>query len=1393
MNLRTTFLLLLLAAGAAAALYYQDALVARFGAAPRPAGADSPTLAILENAFRPSRLVRVEVENGGRVELVRTGKAWSLPGGWPTRGPEVRELVDLLAGLSSRFEPIHAGDAADLKPYGLDESQKPVRVTVTVESLGPEKASTYRLLVGEPPEFAGNPFTRPTYIRLDGQPEVVRAAPGLLAVLTRPADAYRKRQLFPDVQSYRIADARPSFPGDPDTPPPPVALLDAKGVHAAGPDGTWTLKRTAPPGAEPQKPLADLTAERLAARWELAEPVADRVDPERLKNVLAAVPELWVEGFVNNADPAKTGLDKPERTVLVEFDDRAPVKLLIGQVSRVVEKAAPPPPPANPFSPPPPPPPATREEYRYAKLPDNPQVFEVRSDKLGDLFVAPNSLRDAKLFRFRPADVQRVEVIRSDARIILAKEKDEATKDERWRIVEPVKADAEVGKVTELLDRIAELQASGPDIVDKADPKAYGLDPGVNVPHVTLTVTEEVPGNGDAKDKTKQTRTLTLRVGRHDDDKKKVHVQAADNPRIDTVGDEFLKLFDRPVLAYRGRRVLDVPVKQIASITVQRGGEKYRLEQAGGAWKLAEPVSAPADAAKAGQLANELSRLEVAEYVSDAPKPEELANDGLNQPALSATLTFTDAAQPPKTLQIGKPREGKPEVYARLADAPGVFALRESVKSTLDQPSLAYRPLQLWQLAAGSINAIEVQHGNDKYRLSRDGASWKISDPFDAPASAQAVQPLLGQLTAPRAERYEAQKTDDPAKYGLDTPELRVTVHADGQAAPKGLVVGKPAAADAKGRFAKPADGDAVVVIPEALVQAAERPALALLDRHLLGLNSNLIQQVRGTGPEGTWELKRAGGAWQITSTTPPAAADRQAAEALVRPWADLQAASFAAYGPQTDFAKYGLDRPQTTVTVTLLPLTGGTPESHTLALGRKVDGGDSVYARLDNGPGVAVLPAAAARELTHGALDFVDRTLLAFDPTELVAICRKGGAGDLELTRTDDGWQIVKPSVHKADQPGLEELAERLGGLRAARVAALDSSNLHAFGLDVPAATVTLVVKGKDGKPTEKLLHIGSPAPPHDGAGRPPVGEERFVQVDGSVRVAVLPAALTKRLLAEPLKFRDRTVARFADADRAFVEHGGRKVIFAKVDGTWKVTDPLSAEAEQMELDDLVNSVARLRADELVAERPADLKQYGLDKPEARWRFLAGDREVLNLLVGKRDEATGRNYAKTAAGDLVFLLDPTLSHRLLAEYRKRSLWSSLDAAQAETLVYNVGGATLVLQKADSAWQVAGKPEQAVNAEVVNEVLAALAGLKVERYVVDKGADQKLYGLQTPVRTIVVRTRSGTTATLYLGHTEGGSKRVYARVLDANRSDVFVLSEADSAKLVRELKDFTGK
>src|SRR5262249_41244734 len=117
---------------------------------------------------------------------------------------------------------------------------------------------------------------------------------------------------------------------------------------------------------------------------------------------------------------------------------------------------------------------------------------------------------------------------------------------------------------------------------------------------------------------------------------------------------------------------------------------------------------------------------------------------------------------------------------------------------------------------------------------------------------------------------------------------------------------------------------------------------------------------------------------------------------------------------------------------------------------------------------------------------------------------------------------------------------------------------------------------------------------------------------------------------------------------------------------------------------------------------------------------------------------------------------------------------------------------SFTLSKVDGAWQAAGKPEMKLNTQTVNETLAALAGLKAARYAQDRDADLNLYGLQPPELVIEAETPSGKRV-LELGRPEGESRRRYARVPDKNRPGVFVISDADAERLVRDRAAFTGE
>src|SRR6266511_80985 len=111
----------------------------------------------------------------------------------------------------------------------------------------------------------------------------------------------------------------------PEVPPPSMVSLPGAGVatirivSTEGPklfgvtpwpaSGTFTLKRiatTPPPTVTEKNAEASVQPDRLADAWAVDAPVRDRPDPAKLQQVLAAVPELWVEDFIPLAQGAHT-------------------------------------------------------------------------------------------------------------------------------------------------------------------------------------------------------------------------------------------------------------------------------------------------------------------------------------------------------------------------------------------------------------------------------------------------------------------------------------------------------------------------------------------------------------------------------------------------------------------------------------------------------------------------------------------------------------------------------------------------------------------------------------------------------------------------------------------------------------------------------------------------------------------------------------------------------------------------------------------------------------------------------------------------------------------------------------------------------------------------------
>ena len=764
----------------------------------------------------------------------------------------------------------------------------------------------------------------------------------------------------------------------------------------------------------------------------------------------------------------------------------------------------------------------------------------------------------------------------------------------------------------------------------------------------------------------------------------------------------------RPALAYRQRRLLDLKDADLARIDIQHGGNAFSLAQDKAVWKLIAPVPAEVDAGKVRSLTGALAHLEAVEFVSDSPKPDELGKVfGLEKPALQATIHVGGEAKTQRILAIGSQRAGsKDEFYARLDKGP-VFVVRKNLVDDLGRDSLAYRSNKVWDLNPADITAIEISKDALAYRLERKDKNtpWKIVAPFPADPVSANVETLVKDLAQPKATFVGFIKPNDPKNslgaYGLDKPSVSVMVQAKGT---------KHLFQLGKGSFGRVADAESVFKIDLQLLDQLNGTVFDLLDKNLLTLDPRTIQSIRVEGPA-SFTLEHKKDSWQIIgSPAPPFAPMEGVVQDYLQPWTQLQARRIVAYGPKVDWASFGLDKPSTTITVTIQ-----SGVKHTLAIGREIGGPSSVpgvncllgghYVRFDQGPAVFVLGINVVREMSRTHLDFVDPLVLKFDRDTMVGMSRQMPGGDCEIAKKGDDWVLaISRNDKPADAVIMGNILDATFRLRGQRVAGYPAKDLALFGLDQPAATVTIKLLDGTGKESSHVIKLGKKE------------NEVFAVVDKSDTVVVLAPDLAKTLLAPAINFADHNLTRLSGVDQVTLQRDGRRVVFARNPTGWSMVDPVKADAESDDLEKLVQDLSQLRADELLADLKDStpqgevlrtLRVWGLEKPVVQCILGKEGKEVLSLAVGEAEPLAAhpkpflvpkeRRFAKLADKDLVFLLGPALSARIQQEFRDRKPWVTFDTAQVGSIRFEgpEKSFTLLVSPNDKAnWMVRDKFER---------------------------------------------------------------------------------------------------
>src|SRR5712691_7316003 len=185
--------------------------------------------------------------------------------------------------------------------------------------------------------------------------------------------------------------------------------------------------------------------------------------------------------------------------------------------------------------------------------------------------------------------------------------------------------------------------------------------------------------------------------------------------------------------------------------------------------------------------------------------------------------------------------------------------------------------------------------------------------------------------------------------------------------------------------------------------------------------------------------------------------------------------------------------------------------------------------------------PARAKVEAQKGRLWTVD----AGDVTE-VELKRTGEV--VRLKREADGWQILEPVTARGDRAKVDETLTTLTTARVDREIESAPKRLDQYGLDTPAADITLRLK--DGR--QLGLQLGA---------KNPTGVWAYAREAGKPAVFVVSDMVLRDVTRPLADFRDRTVLAFGQRQVTAFEVATREETLAveQADGRWKLTRPVA------------------------------------------------------------------------------------------------------------------------------------------------------------------------------------------------------------------------------------------
>lgn len=532
-----------------------------------------------------------------------------------------------------------------------------------------------------------------------------------------------------------------------------------------------------------------------------------------------------------------------------------------------------------------------------------------------------------------------------------------------------------------------------------------------------------------------------------------------------------------------------------------------------------------------------------------------------------------------------------------------------------------------------SIERILMDRDGVQIECTKTAGIWRLTKPADAPVDSGMVEKMIaGMAGIERGELITAKTLKErnltSADYGFNKPRARITFKNNhgtftwliGRDAP----VGKSLYVMQEGR------GD-IVAAPQTLLTLVPQDPSWIRDRTVFAGEPAAVRGLDLRRPSGFIQLRQPENNEWLMQQPHTGRANAQAVHTLISKLFAARILNFIT-DEKADLTVYGLDNPAYELTIFFQ-----NESTQTLMIGSPVpDQPEARYAKRVESDSVFTIPSEWTKDLQIDKDLLRSRLMMEVQTERISSIQLIHGEQQVELTRSNTLWQIVRPVRWSADPEKVAQVLKSLAGASVENFVDLPSAE-QTDQIKSPVWSVVLVADGKT-----NTLHAGE-------AGTSGL---RLIQDNNSSSLCTVKEKILRDSFVDPLFYRSLTVLEVNPGiiEKIAVRNGDTERSVQKAaDGSFAAGQP-DCQVNAQTLTDLMWELNDFRAERYVDFNPASLKPYGLDQPQVSLTVTLNDTNVIGRMILLGNQTGNGQFAMIQGQNIIFVISEKTAQTLTRE-----------------------------------------------------------------------------------------------------------------------------------------------